>query len=94
MQKVHIRLAFPLMRGADMLFDVVLQLLVRHAFFHSVQFELVLKIDVADGVQNFSDSGINAWRMQALLSNWALGHGVSSDILGSSCRDSVGCRGY
>jgi hypothetical protein len=62
MQKVHIRLTFPLMRGADMLLDVVLQLLARHALVHSVQFELGLKIDVADGVQNFSDSGINAWR--------------------------------
>jgi hypothetical protein len=92
-QKVNIRLAFPLMHGTDMLLDVLLQIFVRHALVHSVQFELGLKIDVADGVQNFSDDGINAWRMQALLSNWALGHGVSSGTLGSSCRDGVGCRG-
>jgi hypothetical protein len=36
MQKVNIRLAFPLMCGADLLLDVLLQLLVRHAPVHSV----------------------------------------------------------
>jgi hypothetical protein len=35
-QKVNIGLAFPLMRGADVLLDVSLQLFVRHALFHSV----------------------------------------------------------
>jgi hypothetical protein len=69
------------MRGADVLLDVLLQLFVRDALFHSVQFKLVLKIDVAECAQNFSDDGINAWRMRAILSNWALGYAVSSDIL-------------
>jgi hypothetical protein len=60
MQTVNIRLAFPLMRGADVLLDLLLQLFVRHALVHSVEIEFVLKVDVAERVQHFSDDGINA----------------------------------
>jgi hypothetical protein len=59
-QKVYIRLAFPLIRGADVRLDVLFQLFIYRALFHSIQFKLVLKIGVIERMQDYSDDGVSA----------------------------------